>query len=286
MTHFEQEYERLILDMDRWGVLVNTGEWQAQQGTRFDHTIERTDVEFTYWPGTDDLDRLQRDIQPNLPWAEEHFQERISGEPHNPPPSHKIWPFAKRSNEEHLDGHKFSHTYPERFWPIFANTGGKTVEGRQAFVPRTGIRFEYGDLGHLLRTLHARPHTRQAYLPIWFPEDLNASNRNERVPCTLGYHFMIRGGLLSCRYYMRSCDLFRHFRDDVYMAARLMQFIVEQLNQERMIDAGCQKEGVGKFLELGHLKMYIASLHIFEDEVEVLRQKARQIKEKSLYEAL
>src|SRR6476620_4559063 len=32
-------------------------------------------------------DNLQNSIQPNLPWADDHFQERVSGEPLNPPPS-------------------------------------------------------------------------------------------------------------------------------------------------------------------------------------------------------
>ena len=34
-------------------------------------------------------------VKPNLPWAEDHFQERVSGEALNPPPSNAWWP--KRS---------------------------------------------------------------------------------------------------------------------------------------------------------------------------------------------
>jgi thymidylate synthase len=75
--------------------------------------------------------------------------------------------------------------------------------------------------------LRDRPTTRQAFIPIWFPEDTGA-HHGERVPCTLGYHLMARDGRLKIVYYMRSCDFLRHFRDDVYMAGRLCQWVCER----------------------------------------------------------
>jgi hypothetical protein len=58
------------------------------------------------------------------------------------------------------------------------------------------------------------PFTRQAFLPIWYPED-TGSVHGERVPCTIGYHFIRRGDWVHVVYYIRSCDFFRHFRDDI-----------------------------------------------------------------------
>lgn len=233
---------------------VSVGEWQSlkiAEGSPMGLTREIEDVCLTV-PIPQGVDDLQRLVEPNLPWAEDHFQERVSGEPLNPPPSSSWWPFAQKDNVEHKANEVFSHTYPERFWPKMANVGGETDKGRQIFVPHVGIRFEYGDLWDVVQMLKASPFTRQAFLPVWFPEDTGAVH-GERVPCTLGYHFLIRRGRLKIVYYIRSCDLLRHFKDDVYMACRLNQWVVDQLG----------------ILELkpGNLVMHISSLHVFDGDI-------------------
>jgi hypothetical protein len=195
-------------------------------------------------------------VEPNLPWAEDHFLERVGGEPLNPAPSEAWWPFAVKGNDEHkMLPEVYSHTYPERMWPVFANMEGQTNTGRQISVPHVGIRFEYGDLQDVVELLQKDPTTRQAYLPIWFPEDTGA-HHGERVPCTLGYHFQMRLGRLDCVYYIRSCDFVRHFQDDVYMAARLCQWVAGLL------------DGVYP----GNLVMHIASLHIFRGDLPRLQR--------------
>lgn len=227
---------------------VNVGEWQAiSDGRPQEMTIELEDYSFgLYLP--DSMEELQAEVQPNLPWAEEHFQERVSGVPHNPPPSHVRWPFAQASNSEHRDEGKFSHTYPERFWPAFAGGSVSAI---------SGIRYPYGDLGDLVALLRERPGTRQAYLPVWFPEDGYAASVHERVPCTLGYHFLIRNGKLKVTYYIRSCDFYRHFRDDVYMAGRLAQWVTNKVG-----------------LIPGRLVMHISSLHIFSAERQKIQSES------------
>jgi hypothetical protein len=192
------------------------------------------------------VDLWQEMTKPNLPWAEEHFQERVGGEPLNPPPSHVRWPFAQVDNEGHRDAGIFSHTYPERMWASYFNL--------------KGIRFYYGDLAHVVGLLTTRPSTRQAFLPIWFPEDLGAATKGERVPCTLGYHFLIRNGQLKIVYYIRSCDFFRHFQDDVYMTARLAQWVAEKTSSTA-----------------SKLVMHISSLHIFSSEKVLIQSRANTI---------
>lgn len=206
----------------------------------------------------------QEIIKPNLPWAEDHFLERVSGEPLNPPPSHEWWPFNRnKSNDQFRQQELFSHTYPERFWPRMANTGGTTDKGRQIFVPHVGVRFEYGDLGDVVNHLIKDPMSRQAFLPVWFPEDTGVVH-GERVPCTLGYHFIIRNGMLYCIYYIRSCDYMRHFADDVYMAMRLTQWVVAEL----------MKVYAPHFhLRPGYLVMHITSFHVFEGDLPLLRSR-------------
>lgn len=200
-------------------------------------------------------------VKPNLPWADLHFDERVSGLPLNPPPSHELWPYRRQDNAEHLDKNlKFSHTYPERFWPTHA---GHTpamcgVEHRDDtsfcdFGPTMGLRYQYGDLLDLVTLMLRDPLTRQAYLPIWFPEDTGAIH-GQRVPCSLGYQFKFRRGQLNCTYFLRSCDYIRHFRDDVYLAMRLTRWIVDRFMEQKI------------YAVPGSLTMCIGSLHIFEGD--------------------
>jgi hypothetical protein len=215
----------------------------------------------------DELVKLM-DPYPNFTWADEHIAERVGGVPVNPTPSHEHWPW-NRHNGNHQDGPTkvFSHTYPERMWCRYAGT----AKG-PALMSNRGIRFDYGDLQDVVDLLIRSPLTRQAYLPIWFPEDTGAAHR-QRVPCTLGYHFMIRDGQLSCRYYMRSCDLVRHFADDVYLAARLMQWVTDQVRPSMTCPNSWHNTAPARHkqdcpecpnnLRPGILQMHIASLHAF-----------------------
>ncbi len=236
------------------GIMLDRGEWQGQYDKPMSRVLETYNVTF-HTPVAMNTEAWQAVVEPNLPWAEDHFQERVGGEPLNPGEEYKNWPWYEQGVEEHknygLTG-KFSHTYMERFWPKFARSGIRGKGGKYGMLQ--GIRAFYGDLDDLVVLLQERPWTRQAYLPIWFPEDLDAAGGGERVPCTLGYHFQRRPhpdvDSLSITYFMRSCDFFRYLRDDVYMAGRLLQWVVDQV------------EGV----EEGHITMHIANLHIFADE--------------------
>lgn len=226
----------------------------------------RVPTEAEYW---------QQVVSPNLPWAEDHFQERVSGEPLNPPPAEAWWPYAQQGNSAHKEGEKFSHTYPERFWPKMANVDGRSMDSaypnRVIAVPHMGIRFTYGDLLDLVIVLMNNPRSRQAYLPVWFPEDLTAASQGKRVPCTLGYHFMLHpDGNLHMTYHMRSCDLVRFLRDDIYMAGRLLQWVVGELHF-----AGHHTLGVGG------MRLTLSSLHAFQgDGVWITQQAAKAAPDK------
>jgi hypothetical protein len=232
-------------------------------GSKAHGTHELEDVTVYFDPMPDDLDQIVPFIDHS--WADDHFLERVSGIPHNPPPSHLSWPYAVRGNDLHLtreDGRSgvFDHTYPERFWPKFAgdaNPGGDFDEGRY------GVRFPYGDLSDLVDLLVRSPMTRQAYLPVWFPEDTGAV-AGQRVPCTVGYHFMMRENRLSCRYYIRSCDIYRHFSNDVYFAAMLTRWITAEVNRRNVeaMPVGIEPTW-WRPIKPGKLMMYISSLHAF-----------------------
>jgi thymidylate synthase len=244
----------------------HTGEWQAMNTSRSSAhaTHELEDVSLVW-------DQVPSYASVAIPavdwdWAKEHFNERVAGVPVNPAPSHVRWPYAVRDNADHTTGEVFDHTYPERFWPKFANEGTTRPNGRQVFVPHNGIRFEYGDLDDVVNLLVRAPLTRQAYLPVWFPEDTGAVD-GQRVPCTLGYHFMQRRGFLSCRYYIRSCDAYRHLSNDVFMAVALMNWICNA-----MADRTQDREMKLK-VRPGSFAMHIASLHSFVGDHAKLKER-------------
>lgn len=245
-------YWPLVERLLSYGKAVDTGHWQSLKGVPQTKTWELLGPGI-YYQIPDDLKELQADVKPNLPWAEDHFHERVGGQPLNPGNTYHYWPYYKGNVPKHQnpeDGDTFSHTYMERFWP------------RQAGMPshgdHIGIRYRYGDLADVVKLLSVEPYTRQAYLPVWFPEDTGA-HAGERVPCTLGYHFLRRENRLHIFYPIRSCDLLRHFRDDVYLACRLVQWMLGKLEWDDVIP--------------GQLTMTMNSLHIFEPEVEMMRKQ-------------
>lgn len=256
---------------------VHTEKWQGKDIKNDDKfsMIEILNHSFTCTM-SEDLDVLIEQINPNLPWADDHFQERIGGSPLNPPPSHEWWPFAQKSNAEFGGTTKFSHTYPERIWPKYAGSDSAIdleetrlndiKNNNNFFIPKYplgGIRFKYGDFNDVLNLLLKEPFTRQAFLPIWFPEDTGGAN-GQRVPCTIGYHFILRNGYMHVVYYIRSCDFFRHFRDDIYLCCRKVIWVLERLRA---------KDKFWNDVKPGMFTMHITSLHAFKHEKYLLGKK-------------
>jgi hypothetical protein len=227
---------------------LNRGRWQTLDVSQSDqHDAHELRNVHVFYDVPETMSALRADVKPDLPWADYHFLERIGGEPLNPAPSYEIWPHHNGSRDRHVEDQVFSHTYPERFWPKYAGEDKHQQEG----YPHQGVRFEYGDLRGVIDQLQANPLTRQAVLPVWFPEDTGATDR--RVPCTLFYHFMADGrGSLDCWYSMRACDFHRHFHNDMYLAARLLQWVCGEV-------AGVHP---------GQLNVTISNLHLFRGDAD------------------
>ena len=330
MTNFAMAIERTRAYLVHNGQRVDTGHWQGvtTEGRPDLETRELLGMSFECQVDIS-LDGLSHQIQPNLPWADDHFEERVSRVPSNPGEQYKNWPWWRgqataleevimpelraedwaylaalidgdgsislkhkwhprikitQKDREYLSrqytkfqvgtvrdveqpgaGHliwrisaieevrwvllnclpfldlkkptaeqalamlqhsptarklptasRFTHTYQERYWPA----------GR-------GIRYDYGDLDDVVALLLRQPYTRQAWLPIFFPEDTGAVHRG-RIPCTLGYQFMLRDDRLHMWYVIRSCDYVRHFRDDLYLSARLLLWVLNELQEAEL----------------------------------------------------
>lgn len=235
---------------------VHTEKWQGKE-IKHDPKytmIETLNLSFSCQMSSH-LKEIGEQIKPNFAWADEHFEERVGGLPLNPPPSHVRWPYAQKNNAEFGGLEKFSHTYPERIWPKFASD-----------IPNSkmsGIRYEYGDFNDVVELMSREPFTRQAFLPIWFPED-TGSVTGERVPCTIGYHFIRRGDWVHVVYYIRSCDFFRHFRDDIYLCAKKVFWLIEKLREKDPENWDNVKPGI--------LTMHITSLHAWAVEKSLLKK--------------
>lgn len=212
-----------------------------------------------------------------LPWAEDHFQERVCGFPLNPGDQWDKWRDGQSAARFLDQNGQFNHNYMERFWPKYAGAmpiATKTKEDYQAAIrewPGTvyaheGIRHGYGDLEDVVQLLLDDPLTRQAYLPMFFPEDTGTGDGG-RKPCTLGYQFIVRDNLLHIYYPMRSCDFYRHWGDDVYMAIRLASWVLSELQS---------RDGEWKKVSLGSYSMHCTSLHMFVNDLISLDKEFKQ----------
>ena len=211
-----------------------------------------------------DIEELKNLCQPNLPWADNHFEEeRVSGQPINPGKTWEDRPWASSANKFRDKDEQFNHSYAERYWPKLANQtqGGRLDENPNGnFHPIQGIREPYGDLDDVVSLLKREPDTRQAYLPIFFPEDTGAVHGG-RIPCSLGYHFIQRDGFLHVIYQLRSCDIYRHMRDDIYLTSRLLLWVLDEVREEH------------PWMIPGSLDMQIASLHCFISDFGLINKK-------------
>lgn len=228
--------------------LVHTDKWQSVEISAKPEMAMRElfSTSFTVpLRGIEEIFHWKEDLLPNLPFADLHFEERIGGRGTNPGEAWKSWPWSNSANSHRDMAGRFSHTYQERFWP-------NNLEDEDARPE--GIRYAYGDYGTLIHHLREDPLSRQAFLPIWYPEDLAC---NGRKPCTLGYHFFMRHDYFHITYFIRSCDFVRHWRDDCYLAVRLL---LETLERLRALDNRWGSIRPGLYV------MHITSLHMFVND--------------------
>src|SRR5262252_4926917 len=163
------------------GDVVDSGHWQGVSTTGHPEMLTQEVINLHFTAQIPERSaQLVHEVAPNMPWAEDEFQERVAGEAHNPHWSLEKWPWWREQTEATMYHGMFTHTYSERFWP---NTA---------------------------------------------PEDTGGVHGG-RIPCTLQYHFLMRQHKMHMFYAIRSCDAVRHFRDDIYIACRLVQWTLDQL---------------------------------------------------------
>lgn len=233
----DETIRKLVYDHEK----ISSKRWQGQDIQN--PMVEVRDI-FVTMDMDETADSMANQSKCHIPWAEDHFKERISGKATNPGVEYRNWPFYRQELDDarfRKGGGKFSHTYQERFWP----------------PKKDGIRYKMGDYNDVVERLKNDNTTRQAFLSIWHPED--QSNNDQRLPCTIGYWFSVRHGKLSITYLIRSCDAARHFRNDVYMAQRLALDMAYKIGVK----------------ELGTLSMWIGSFHCFTSDLYTLKKQTK-----------
>lgn len=257
MTLFKPALASIDRQMRVFSMPVHTQKWQSINIAQKPEAQMRelTNLYFRAEMVSEDLEYYKEVIKPNLPWADRHFVlERVSGSPINPGTTWKEWPFGNSAENFLEEGGVFSHTYAERYWPKYAVYNDKNMAMH-------GIRYWYGDIGDVIKLLAHDPFTRQAYLPVWFPEDTGVVH-GKRVPCTLGYHFLMRRNKLDVFYPIRSCDWYRHARDDIYLTVRLVLWILQQLRRVN--------KDIWDLVRPGTFSMWIGSLHLFINDYNMM----------------
>lgn len=171
------------------------------------------------------------------PWADAEFLERITdpflrapdgeiSEPHFLNPG-KAWELRKEVWTEYLHEGKMAYTYNELIW-------------------------NNDQVTKIINRLKEDPDSRQLWISLWNPDkDPDFLGGISRVPCSLGYGLQVRDGKLNLHYVMRSCDFATHFRNDVYLAIKFLEWVSEKTGYP-----------VGSFTHT------IFSLHVYNKDVE------------------
>lgn len=184
------------------------------------------------------LDAKSQDIPGvSQPWADMEFEERVTdpflrspggelSEPHFLNPG-KAWELRREVWTEYLHEGKMAYTYNELIW-------------------------NNDQVTKIINRLKEDPDSRQLWISLWNPDkDPDFLGGVSRVPCSLGYGLQVRDGKLNLHYVMRSCDFATHFRNDVYLAIRFLEWVAERTGYP-----------VGSFTHT------IFSLHVYNKDVE------------------
>lgn len=185
------------------------------------------------------LDAKSQDI-PGVtqPWADAEFKERITD------------PWRGRS----LDGGHWNPHFinPGKAWELRPEVWTEYLhEGKMAYTYNELI-WNNDQVTKIINRLKEDPDSRQLWISLWNPEkDPDFLGGVSRVPCSLGYGLQVRDGKLNLHYVMRSCDFATHFRNDVYLAIKFLEWVAKKTGYS-----------VGSFTHT------IFSLHVYNKDVE------------------
>lgn len=233
--NWEEAQEEIKRDLAEMGIEVRPKSMQ-------DKNIEGMEEYFT--KELQNYSYTILDVKSNMitgvsqPWADAEFEERVFD------------PWGRNALGDEIEIPEFVN--PGTAWELRKEVWTEFMhEGRMAYTYNE--RFWNNDqLRKIIDRLKEDHDSRQLWLSVWDPcEDPDKLGGVSRVPCSLGYNFQFRDGKLNIHYVMRSCDFSTHFRNDVYLAIKLLEYVAKE--------AG---------LEVGNFTHSMFSLHVYKKDVE------------------
>lgn len=185
-------------------------------------TIEIQGEVFSIENTNDKNDIVGKDLE----WCQKEFGERIN-QTSNPG---QAWKLRENVWEEFMVDDKMDYTYSERM---------------------------FYQIQKIVNELKINPDTRQAIIEVHNNQlDIDSIGGKKRIPCSMFYQLMIRKNFdnipyLNIIYVMRSSDFYTHFKNDIWLACELKDYVAKQLS-----------------ITPGNLTMFIGSLHIYKKDFE------------------
>ena len=179
---------------------------------------------FTIIDSNDKDDIVGKDLE----WCKEEFIERISREDMNP-------------------GEAWKLRYDT--WKQFQDK-----EGKQDYTYASRMK---NQIDKVIAELKRNPDTRQAIIEIHNNEkDIDSMGGKKRIPCSMFYQLMIRKDgnnikKLNIVYVMRSTDFYTHFKNDIWLACELRDYIAKEV-----------------LIKPGTFTMFASSLHMYKKDWE------------------
>jgi Thymidylate synthase len=229
---FKETREEIKRDLKEMGIKVyphscqnKQGEFETQEIRNYDYTILNPDPK--------EILSYSKDKE----WCMEEATERFSGIRVNPGLAWRLrYDYWKQFAIDE-DGTQ-DYTYPERFNPV----------GDDDMV--------INQIDSVARELVDNPDSRQCYISIWEPQDIQYLGGIKRIPCSLGYLVQVREGVLHITYMQRSCDFYEHYVNDVALAVMLG---IEIAHRIKLLG--------GPLYKVGSFTHFIGSLHVYAENV-------------------
>ena len=216
----EEALREILRDIQERGVWLHTGRMQDKNTEGDDNYSTRELINYSFCiVNVNDINKFAKKVKCSKKWANAEFNERVSPEFINPG---LAWEHRDKVWFEYLvkNNGKFAYTYNNR------------------------IRTQ---LNNVINELGKNQNTRQGIISIFEPTKDSDNIGTDRIPCSMYYQFIFRDNKLHIIYNMRSCDYNLHFRNDMYLAIKLLNHVAEKTK-----------------LEVGNFYMNIGSLHIYK----------------------
>lgn len=133
-------------------------------------------------------------------------------------------------------------------WEQFLERAKPKMPGRFSYTYSERMGGNY--LRAIVTELEKHPHSRQLYLPVWSNQSDWRRRGVHRVPCSLGYWFVMRDNKIHLTYMMRSCDLHTHYPNDAALATIMQAWVAKESGYE-----------------MGTFTHFIGSLHVYAKDV-------------------